>query len=144
MRDLLEEVSAKYPVDPDRIYVTGLSMGGYGSWQLAEWFPERIAAVVPISGGGDPADAPRTKDIPTWVVHGGRDPVVPIGDAYEMVQTLRDLHGRIRFTVFPEYGHNSWEPAYDDAHLYTWLLAQRRGQPGQRQSNLPDTRPAEE
>jgi pimeloyl-ACP methyl ester carboxylesterase len=141
LRDLLDEVMAKYPVDPDHVYVTGLSMGGFGSWELAEWFPERFAAAVPICGAGDPFDAQRIVDIPTWVFHGGRDGSVPIEDAYEMVQRLRDLHGRVRFTVYPEYGHNSWEPAYDDADVYAWMLAQKRGQPAQSQSTLPDTRP---
>jgi predicted esterase len=141
LRDLLDELQTKYPIDPKRVYLTGLSMGGYGSWQMAEWFPERFAAVAPVCGGGDPADAQRIKDIPTWVFHGGRDPVVPIANAYQMVQALRDLHGRIKFTVFPEYGHNSWEPMYDDADFYTWMLAQKRGQPAQPPSELPDTRP---
>ncbi|MGD0139906.1 MAG: sugar-binding protein [Tepidisphaeraceae bacterium] len=144
LRDLLDEVSAKYPVDLDRVYLTGLSIGGSESWEMAEWFPERFAAVVPICGVGDPTDVSRLKDIPTWVFHGGRDPSVPIENAYEMVQALRDIHARVRFTVYPDYGHNSWEPAYDDPKLYEWLLMQRRGQPAQSESTTPDTRPAEE
>jgi len=144
LRDLLDALEAKYPIDPDRVYLTGLSMGGYGCWQLAEWFPDRFAAVAPVCGGGDPADAARIKDLPIWVFHGGQDPVVPIARAYQMVQALRDLHGRVKFTVFSEYGHNAWEPMYDDPDLYTWMLAQKRGKPAQQPSQLPDTRPDEE
>jgi pimeloyl-ACP methyl ester carboxylesterase len=144
LRDLLDEVMAKYPVDPDRVYLTGLSMGGFGTWELAEWFPERFAAIVPICGGGDPADVARLKEIPTWVFHGGRDPAVPIENSYQMVQAMRDLHARIRFTVYPGYSHNSWEPAYDDPRLYEWMLAQRRGQPVQAPAVTADTRPAED
>jgi predicted esterase len=143
LRDLLDDVDAKYPVDPDRVYLTGLSMGGAGTWDLAEWFPERFAALVPIAGGGDPADAARIADIPIWVIHGGLDPTVRIENAYQMVQALRDLHARVRFTVYPDYGHNSWEPAYDDPRLYEWMLQQHRGQPMQPRSTMPDTRPAE-
>lgn len=141
LRDLLDELESKYPIDPDRVYLTGLSMGGYGSWDMAEWFPDLFAAIAPCCGGGDPLDAPRVKDLPAWVFHGGVDPVVPIFDAYEMVKALRDIHGRVKFTVFPKFGHNSWEPMYDDPDLYNWLLAQRRGQPAQSPSELPDTRP---
>lgn len=144
LRDLLDEVSAKYPVDPDRVYLTGLSMGGFGTWELAQWFPERFAAVAPVCGGGDPGDVARLKEIPTWIFHGGRDPAVAIECAYEMVQAMRDVHARVRFTVYPECGHFAWVPTYDDPRFYQWLLEQRRGQPAQRRSETPDTRPAEE
>jgi dienelactone hydrolase len=134
LRDLLDEVSAKYPVDPDRVYLTGLSLGGEGTWDLAEWFPDRFAALAPVAGGGDPADAARIAEIPTWVFHGALDPTVKIENAYQMVQALRDLHARVRFTVYPDYGHNSWDPAYDDPRLYEWMLQQRRGTPAEPRS----------
>jgi pimeloyl-ACP methyl ester carboxylesterase len=144
LRDLLDEVMTRYPVDPDRVYLTGLSMGGFATWEFAEYFPERFAAIVPISGGGDPTDVARIKDIPAWVFHGQLDPTVRIECAYEMVQALRDIHARLRFTVFPDWPHNSWEPAYDDPKLYEWMLQQKRGQPMQKPASVPGTQPAEE
>ena len=144
LRDLLDEVMAQYPVDPDRVYLTGLSMGGFGTWDFAQWFPERFAAIVPICGGGDPTDVSRLKEMPTWIFHGGRDPTVRIENAYEMVQSLRDIHARVRFTIYAEYGHNSWEEAYDDPELYRWLLRQRRGRPDQPPATAAGTQPAEQ
>ncbi len=129
--DLLDEVAAKYPVDPDRIYLTGLSMGGFGSWSLACLAPERFAAVAPICGGGDPADAARLKELPVWVVHGGQDPTVPPELSADMVEALRALPGRVRFTVYPEAGHDSWSAFYASPEFYRWLLRQRRGTPDQ-------------
>ena len=144
VRDLLDDIVAHYPVDPDRVYLTGLSLGGYGTWETALWFPERFAAIVPVCGGGDPTDVGRLKDVPTWVFHGGRDPAVRVENSYEMVRALRDVHGRVRFTLYPDYPHNSWDPAYDDPALYDWLLAQRRGRPTQPPATTAGTRPAAE
>lgn len=137
LNDLLDEVSAKYHVDADRIYLTGLSMGGFGSWSMAAQYPQRFAAVAPICGGGDPDDVAILKDLPIWVFHGGQDPTVPIKRSQEMVDALTKVSGRVRFTVFPEAGHDSWTAAYNTQELYTWLLQQRRGQPQQ-----PATQPA--
>ena len=127
--DLLNEVAAKYPVDPDRLYLTGLSMGGFGTWALATEYPERFAAIVPICGGGDDADVERLKDLPTWVFHGAKDPVVPLESSQEMADALRKIGGRVRFTVYPDAGHDSWTAAYESEELYAWLLQQRRGKP---------------
>ncbi len=129
--DLLNEAAAKYPIDPDRIYLSGLSMGGFGCWMLAMEYPARFAAVVPICGGGDPRDAARIKDVPVWVVHGGKDPAVPVARAHEMVDALTKLGGRVRLTVYPDAGHDSWTATYENEELYAWLLQQRRGQPQQ-------------
>jgi predicted peptidase len=143
LRDLLDEVAAKYRIDPDRVYLTGLSMGGFGSWNLAMRFPERFAAVTPICGGGDPADVIRIKDLPTWVFHGGRDDVVVPEESYRMVKALRDIHGRVRFTLYPEADHNSWTVTYNNPALYDWLLKQRRGHPDQPPAAAPGTQPSE-
>ncbi|HPD16528.1 MAG TPA: prolyl oligopeptidase family serine peptidase [Planctomycetota bacterium] len=129
LEDLLNEAIAKYPVDPDRIYLTGLSMGGFGSWALAIQCPERFAAVAPICGGGDPLDVERIKDLPVWVFHGAKDTAVPLELSQAMVEALRKVGGRVRFTVYPEAGHDSWTAAYANDELYAWLLQQRRGQP---------------
>ncbi len=144
LRDLLDEIIAKYPVDPDRIYLTGLSMGGYGTWAFAQAFPQRSAAIAPICGAGDPLDARRLKDLPIWAFHGDKDPVVPIEGDYQMIRALRDIQGRVRFTVYPNVGHVSWIRAYADQRLYGWFLQQRRGAPTQKRAAVSGTQPSEE
>lgn len=123
---LLDEVSEKYRVDPDRIYCTGLSMGGFGTWALAAAYPERLAAIAPICGGGDPRSASRIKHIPAWVFHGAKDNLVPLARSQEMVDALKAAGAEPKFTVYPEAGHDSWTEAYNTEDLYTWLLSQRR------------------
>ena len=143
LHDLLDEVAAKYRVDPDRIYLTGLSMGGFGSWDLAMREPGRFAALAPVCGGGDEADVARIKDLPTWVFHGGRDDTVLPDESYRMVGALRDLRGRVRFTLYPEADHNSWTVTYNNPALYDWMLQQKRGQPDQPPATQPGTQPSE-
>ncbi len=123
---LLDHVIDKYKVDADRVVVTGLSMGGFGSWGLAGKCPERWAAVVPICGGGDPEQAEKMKDLAIWNFHGAKDRVVPIGRSEAMVNAVRDAGGQVKFTVYPEAGHNSWTQAYSTPELYEWMLEQRR------------------
>jgi len=123
---LLDEVVSKYRVDTDRVYLTGLSMGGYGTWALAAAHPERFAAIVPICGGGNPATAKRLKHLPVWVFHGARDPVVPVANSEAMVKALKEAGADVKFTVYPEAGHDSWTPTYDNPELYDWLLKHRR------------------
>ncbi len=131
LADLLDEAMAKYRVDPDRVYVTGLSMGGYGTWEMLAACPERIAAAAPICGGGDPADAARMKDVPIWIFHGDKDAAVPFGRSEKMFDALRKISGRVKFTAYAGVGHNSWDAAYDNEELYKWMLAQKRGKPEQ-------------
>lgn len=127
--DLLEEVCAKYRVDVDRVYLTGLSMGAYGVWDTALTYPDRFAALGPISGDGDWADASRIKDVPTWVFHNAGDPIVRASASERFVDELRRLGAEVRFTVYPRGGHDSWTATYRNPELYQWLLTQRRGQP---------------
>jgi len=126
LNDLLDRVQAKYRVDTSRVYLTGLSMGGYGSWALAIESPNRFAAVVPICGRGDPEDAARIKDIPVWVFHGGKDQTVPIQFSQAMADALKNAGGHVKFTIFPEADHDSWTQAYAMPELYDWLLQQHR------------------
>ena len=124
---LLEEIVETHRIDKSRIYVTGLSMGGYGSWGLAYTYPDLFAAAVPICGGGDPEKAPLMKEIPTWVFHGAKDTAVPLQRSQEMVDALEAAGGNVRFTVYPEAGHvEAWENAYGDPQLWEWLTKQRR------------------
>jgi pimeloyl-ACP methyl ester carboxylesterase len=136
---LLDDVMKQYDVDPDRVYLTGLSLGGYGTWNLAALTPDRFAAAVPIAGYGDVNDAQRLKNLPMWVFHGEADPTVPIQPDRECVQALRAVGGRVVFTTYPGVGHNSWTQTYANPKLYEWLLEQRRGAPAQPPAIQPTT-----
>ena len=124
---LLDHLEKSFKVDADHIYLTGLSMGGFGSWRLAADHPEHFAAVVPICGGGKTEDAEKLKNIPIWVFHGTADPAVPLKRSIKMVEAIKQAGGtRIRFTTLEEIGHNSWEAAYASPDLYAWLAKQDR------------------
>jgi predicted peptidase len=123
---LIEQVVRKYRVDKERVYLTGLSMGGYGTWSLAAAHPEKFAAIAPICGGGSTNDAPKLAKLPIWVFHGAKDSTVPIKRSEEMVEALRTAGGTPKFTVYPEAGHDSWTATYDNPELYQWLLQQKR------------------
>jgi hypothetical protein len=127
LKDLIDEVFARYPVDRDRFYLTGLSMGGYGSWSLVAEYPDLFAAVAPICGGGDPRDVARYKHVPIWVFHGDADGAVPVQRSREMVEALEAVGGNVTYTEYPGVGHASWVPTYKNPELYKWLLARRRG-----------------
>lgn len=123
----IEAVLATEPgVDPDRVLLTGLSMGGYGSWDLAARMPERFAAVVPICGGGDAATAPRLVGLPIWCFHGESDPVIPADHSQAMITAIKAVGGTPIFSVLPGVGHDSWTPAYRNPAVLDWLFAQRR------------------
>jgi predicted peptidase len=126
---LLDEIVAKYKIDEDRIYVTGLSMGGFGTWALAAYTPHRFAAIVPICGGGEPYRTKVYSHVPVWAFHGGKDPVVPTQRSQEMVDALKKQGGDARLTIYPEAGHDSWTETYDNPELYQWLLQQKRKTP---------------
>jgi len=132
---LLDDVTKHYSVDLARVYLTGLSMGGYGTWDLGLAYPEKFAAIAPICGGGqkitallasrEKAQALRTLGV--WAFHGAKDPVVPLEESQRMVDALKKIGVQeVKFTVYPEAGHNSWEEAYNDPQLYTWLLQHKR------------------
>ena len=123
---LLDDLCERLPVDADRIYLTGLSMGGFATWDMATAHPERFAAAVPICGGGEPDDAARLRNLPIWAFHGADDPVVPVVRTTEMVEAIRAAGGNPRVTIYPGVGHGSWVQAYADDALYEWLFAQHR------------------
>ena len=119
---LLDHLVKTLSIDTDRIYLTGLSMGGYGSWRLAADHPERFAAVVPVCGAGNPADAEKLKNLPIWVFHGTEDKAVPFKSSIEMVEAIEKGGGTmVWFTSLEHIGHNSWEAAYATPELYEWL-----------------------
>jgi predicted peptidase len=143
----LDRTVEEFGGDPDRVYLTGLSMGGYGTWQLAFEHPGKFAALVPVCGGLlahpsaatvrpmpailDEADpfanvAARLRGLPVWVFHGAQDPVIPVEESRRMVAALRDAGADVRYTEYPEAGHACWDQAYGDPELWKWLLARKR------------------
>jgi predicted peptidase len=130
---LLDEVSGMYKVDKDRVYLTGLSMGGFGTWALAATAPNRFAAIAPICGGGARTPqgreemASKLKGMPIWVFHGGKDTAVPIKRSEEMIESLKKAGNEgVKFTVYPNAGHDSWTESYNNPKLYEWFLSHTR------------------
>lgn len=122
---LVQKMKIEYPIDPNRIYVVGLSMGGYGTWDLLQRFPNEIAAAVPICGWGDPQTGSKLKNVPIWAFHGAKDTVVPVSRTLNIVQAIQGAGGsKIRYTEYPYVGHNSWSPTFATNELWDWLFAQ--------------------
>ena len=123
---LLGNIKRNYRVDPERVYLTGLSMGGFGTWALAMKHPEEFAAIVPICGGGDTTEAWKLRHIPAWCFHGALDDAVPVAMDQKMVEAAGKYNPSVKFTVYPDANHNSWERTYKNDSVYEWLLAQKR------------------
>ncbi|HEY2840887.1 MAG TPA: dienelactone hydrolase family protein [Pirellulales bacterium] len=124
---ILAEVEKEYPVDLKRVYLTGLSMGGFGSWQLAMRRPEHFAALVPICGGGDETRAAALIKLPIWAFHGAKDNVVKPELSQKMIEAIKQAGGNPKYTEFPDAGHDSWTPAYSDpAGVVPWMFEQVR------------------
>jgi predicted peptidase len=123
---LLAALRREFHVDPHRIFVTGLSMGGFGAWDLLMRYPDTFAAAMVVCGGGDPTQAARIKRVPVWAFHGSADDVVPVTGARAMIKALRAVGGRVRYTEYKGLGHNVWDKAYGNEPALLWLLAQRR------------------
>ncbi len=123
---ILDAVQKEYKTDAKRQYLTGLSMGGYGTWSIAAAHPDRFAAIVPVCGGGNVKDAEKIKDIPTWVFHGDADTAVKVERSREMVEALKKAGGKPKYDEYPGVPHNSWDKAYGTDELYKWLLEQRK------------------
>ena len=123
LKALIDEIVKRYPIDQSRIYATGLSMGGFGTWNLACEYPDLFAAIAPICGGGTPFMASRLKDTPVWAFHGRKDNVVPVKCSKEMVDAVKRAGGDAKLTVYPKADHDSWSRTYDNPELYKWLLS---------------------
>lgn len=123
---LLDSVMAQYVVNPAQVFLTGLSMGGYGTWQLGMAYPERFAALAPICGGGMHMDVPALKGVPVWAFHGAADDIVPLQCSQIMVNALQQAGGDAKLTIYPDTGHNSWTVTYDNPDLYDWFLAHKK------------------
>ena len=125
---LLDHVAKRYAVDANRIYVTGYSMGGYGTWELAIAAPNRLAAIAPLCGGGDPARASRLAAVPVWAFHGAKDDVVPVSATQRTVDAMEAAGAKPKSTVYEAMGHNIWDHTYRRLELYDWLLSHRLGE----------------
>lgn len=127
---LLDEIERTHQIDRDRVYVTGLSMGGFGTWELARRYPSRFAAIAPICGGTDATLTARNqafKTLPVWAFHGDADPVIPVSRSAEAIDALQKAgNAEAKITVYPGVGHDSWTATYANPELYAWLLSHKR------------------
>jgi predicted peptidase len=130
---LLDDVLKNTRADEKRVYLTGLSMGGYGAWNVGLRNPARFAAIAPICGGGDlltvllARNAAALRKLPVWAFHGGRDEVVPMNESERMVNALKRVGNQtVNLTIYPEAGHDSWTETYQNQELYDWFLAHKR------------------
>jgi predicted peptidase len=123
---LLDTLIKTYKVDKKRIYLTGLSMGGFGTFHLAGLYPKYFAAIAPICGGGHGSFAENLKNIPTWVFHGDADTIVPIQESQRMVNAIKRAGGKAKFTIYKGVGHDSWTQTYNNPKFYEWLLSHNK------------------
>ncbi len=123
---LIDKTLAEQPVDPARVYVTGISMGGYGTWEAVQRRPELFAAAMPICGGGDTACASKLKDLPIWCFHGDADGAVPTSRSRDMFAAIRSVGGIVRYREYPGVGHDCWTRTYADDDVLDWFFGQRK------------------
>lgn len=120
---MLDDALTKLPIDTNRIYLTGLSMGGLGVWKFAIAYPDRFAAIAPVCGWSHLEDVEKLKEKPVWVFHGAKDNVVPPNESEKMVQFLEKFgNAKVIFTLYPEANHNAWDATYSNPELYDWFL----------------------
>jgi predicted peptidase len=123
---LIDSLVKDLPIDPDRISIVGMSMGGFGALDAAQRRPELFAAVVPICGAGDVAKARDIAHIPVWAFHGDQDDVVPVAGSREIVAALKKAGGTPRYSEYAGTGHNSWSPTFEEKEFWDWIFAQKR------------------
>jgi predicted peptidase len=124
--DLLANLSEEFTIDRDRIYLVGQSRGGVGTWDLVSKRPELFAAAVPLCGGGNRSRVVAAREVAIWAFHGAKDPTVPVAGSRELVAALKSVGGSIRYTEYPEAGHDVWTLAFAERELPEWLFAQTR------------------
>lgn len=123
LKDVLQELDG---ADPERVYLTGISMGGYGTWQWAAEEPAKFAAIIPVCGGGDPARAKQLLQMPVWAFHGAKDDIVPLSETLAMVNAVEEAGGKVKLTIYPDLFHDSWTVTYQNPLIYDWLLEHRK------------------
>ena len=126
LNEMLDDWIAAYRIDPDRVYLTGLSMGAYGAWSWGSLNADRFAAMMPLCGSGDPNRASRLRGVPVWAFHGDQDDTVPLSGTANMVEKLQSSGGDVRFTVCEGVGHDCWTETYHREDIYEWLLSKHR------------------
>jgi pimeloyl-ACP methyl ester carboxylesterase len=126
LMDLLSELKKTYRVDKQRVYLTGLSMGGFGTWAMAVEYPDEFAAILPLSGGGDTAQVWKLRYLPVWCFHGLKDNVVPPSSSIDMIRAVKQYNSGAKLTIYPDAGHDSWTATYSNDSVYAWMLAQKK------------------
>ena len=126
LKQLIDKIAAQYEVDTNRISITGISMGGFGTWEMGITYPDYFCCIAPVCGGGLSWRCGALKEMPIWAFHGDADTVVPPKNSLEMVDAVNSNGGNAKLTIFHGVGHNSWDPAYLDTKLVEWLLSQSK------------------
>ena len=126
LKGLIDQLLGTMPIDKNRVYITGMSMGGFGTYDAIMRYPDLFAAAVPVCGGGDPKMAESISHIPMWIYHGAQDDVVPVSFSHDMVKALTEAGANPGYTQYPLAGHFAWVAAYDDDMLMPWLFSQRK------------------
>ena len=127
--ELIGGLSKEFAIDADRVYLVGQSLGGMGTWDLISKRPQLFAAAVPLCGSGSPDRVKAARNVAIWAFHGARDEVVPVTGSRELVATLRSIGSQVKYTEYPDGGHDVWTAAFADPELPNWLFAQRRRKP---------------
>lgn len=125
-RELLHQIIREYPIDTQRLYITGLSMGGYGTWDYIQREPDFFAAAIPICGGADENYADRLTELPIWAFHGDQDRAVPLIRTTRMIKAIETAGGTPKLTIYPGVGHNSWTQTYANRDVLSWLFQQKK------------------
>jgi predicted peptidase len=123
---LMQDIISNQPVDMKRIYVTGLSMGGFGAWDILQRLPHLFAAAIPVCGGGDATQAEKIKDIPIWAFHGDKDAVVKTKRSRDMIAAIKKSGGKPQYTEYKGVAHDSWTQTYSDKNVLRWLFTQQK------------------
>lgn len=126
---LLDALAKEFTIDQDRVAITGISMGGFGTWDVLTRFPECWAAAVPVCGGGESRKAARAARVPVWCFHGDADQVIKVERSRAMIAALQEAGGNPKYTEYPGVAHDSWTPAFAEPDLLPWLFAQRKKVP---------------
>lgn len=124
--ELLESMAEKYAIDVNRIYLTGLSMGGFGVWDALARHPDKFAAAAPICGGGDISIVSKMRHIPVWAFHGAKDNIVPVYHSRRMIEALEEANGHAKYTEYADVMHDSWTNAFKEPDFLPWLFSHRR------------------
>ena len=126
LKALIDKIVETHNVDKRRIYMTGLSMGGYGTWYMGGLYPKTFAAIAPVCGGGNLIIGRQLVNTPVWAFHGDKDNVVPLDESERMVKIVKKAGGKAKLTVYKGVDHNSWDKTYNNPKLYQWLLSHKK------------------